>query len=126
MRGTTATISAAMCIAILWMTAASGADGEGRGKELFQRRCSGCHAIDQDKEGPRLRGVYGRRSGAVTSFHYSDGLVKAQINWDAAALDKWLADPDKLVPDTDMSFRLEKSDERAEIIAYLKQVSAKR
>jgi cytochrome c len=41
-----------------------------RGKETFEKRCGGCHSLDRDKEGPRLRGVYGRTSGSVSSFNY--------------------------------------------------------
>jgi len=96
-----------------------------RGKELFEKRCSGCHALDKDKEGPRLRGVFGRTSGTVPSFKYSDALKAAHITWDAATLDKWLSGPDQFVPDTDMAFQLVKADERVEVIAYLKQLSSK-
>jgi cytochrome c len=96
-----------------------------RGKSLFERRCAGCHSLDGDKEGPRLRGVYGRRSGSVPSFKYSDALKRADITWDAVALEKWLTDPEKLVPDNDMGFLLENPDERKEIINYLQQLSGK-
>jgi cytochrome c len=95
------------------------------GKELFDKRCGGCHALDRDKEGPRLGGVYGRVAGSVDSFQYSEALKKSKITWTDATLDKWLTDTEKLVPDNDMSFHVEKSDERGEIIAYLKQNSAK-
>jgi cytochrome c len=101
------------------------AESSEHGKELFEKRCSGCHALDKDKEGPRLRGVYGRMSGTVTSFKYSDALKTAHITWDATTLDKWLAGPEQFVPDSDMAFQLVKADERAEVIAYLKQVSGK-
>ena len=96
-----------------------------RGKELFEKRCSGCHALDKEKEGPRLRGVFGRTSGTVPSFQYSDALKAAHITWDAATLDKWLAGPEQFVPDSDMAFQLVKADERAEVIAYLKQLASK-
>ena len=95
-----------------------------RGKELFERRCSGCHTLDKDKEGPRLRGVYGRVSGSVTSFQYSAALKAAQITWNDATLDKWLADPEQLVANNDMAFRLTREDERREIIAYLKGLTS--
>jgi cytochrome c len=101
------------------------AESGGPGKELFEKRCSGCHALDKDKEGPRLRGVFGRTSGTVPSFQYSDALKVAHISWDATTLDKWLAGPEQLVPDSDMAFQLVKADERAEVIAYLKQLSSK-
>jgi len=92
-----------------------------RGRELFERRCTGCHALDRDKEGPRLAGVYGRVSGSAPSFHYSDALQNAHITWDAESLDKWLTDPQGLVPDNDMAFHVESAAERSEIIAFLKQ-----
>ena len=101
------------------------AQATARGKELFEKRCGGCHSMDRDKEGPRLRGVYGRVAGSVDSFQYSDALKKSKITWTEATLDKWLTDTEKLVPDNDMSFHVEKPDERGDIIAYLKQNSGK-
>jgi cytochrome c len=95
------------------------------GKELFEKRCGGCHALDRDKEGPRLRGVYGRIAGSLDSFKYSDALKKSKITWTDERLDKWLTDTEKLVPDNDMTFHVERPEERGEIIAYLKQNSGK-
>ena len=93
----------------------------GGGKELFEKRCSGCHALDRDKEGPRLRGVYGRVAGSVESFQYSDALKKSKITWTDETLEQWLTDTEKLVPGNDMTFHVEKGAERTDIIAYLKQ-----
>ncbi len=93
---------------------------EERGKDLFVRRCSGCHAPDLNKEGPRLRGVYRRKAASVPGFAFSDALKKANISWDDSNLDKWLNDPDAMVPDTDMAFRLADKEERTAVIAYLK------
>jgi cytochrome c len=92
------------------------------GQALFEKRCTGCHALDGDHEGPRLRGVVGRMTGSVKTFKYSTALEKAGITWDAEKLDKWLSDPDSVVPDNDMSFRVPKQDERALIIDYLKSL----
>jgi cytochrome c len=92
------------------------------GKDLFERRCSGCHALDADHEGPRLRGVVGRTAGSVKTFQYSEALKNAKYTWDEATLDKWLSDPDSVVPDNDMSFRVPKPEERAAIISYLKSL----
>ena len=90
------------------------------GKALFDKRCGGCHAPDRDKEGPRLSGVFGRTAGTIDSFQYSDALKRSGIKWTNENLDKWLADTEKLVPNNDMTFHVEKADERSEIIAYLK------
>ena len=93
------------------------------GKEAFQRRCGGCHSPDRTMEGPRLRGVYGRRSGSTPDFQYSDALKNARITWNEDNLDKWLTDTEALVPNNDMSFRVPNPDERRDIIAYLKALS---
>jgi len=92
------------------------------GKELFERRCSGCHSADLNKEGPRLRGVFGRKAAGVQGFSYSDSLKKLNIRWDDASLDKWLIDPDAMAPDTDMAFRLADGAERKAVISYLKSL----
>ena len=95
------------------------------GKQVFEKRCTGCHALDNEKAGPRLRGVYGRSAANLASFPYSDALRKSGITWDSDTLDKWLTDPDTFVPDNDMTFRVANPEERAAIIGYLKQVSGK-
>ena len=95
------------------------------GKTLFERRCGGCHALDRDKEGPRLGGVYGRTAGSIESFQYSDALKKSKIRWLDGTLDQWLTDTEKLVPNNDMAFRVVSPDERSQIIGYLKQTSGR-
>jgi cytochrome c len=110
---------------LVFLLAVSAGAEDGPGKQLFARRCAGCHDPDRDKEGPRLRGVYGRRAAAVPAFPYSQGLRKAQLTWDAASLEEWLTNPESLAPDTTMAFRLVKPEERAAIIAYLKELSGR-
>jgi cytochrome c len=96
---------------------------EVKGKEVFQRRCGGCHSPDRSMEGPRLRGVFGRRAGSTQDFQYSDALKSAKFTWNEELLNKWLADTESLVPDNDMSFRVPSPDERRDVIAYLKSLS---
>ena len=96
-----------------------------RGRQIFEHRCTGCHGFDNDKEGPRLHGVFGRKSGSVATFKYSNAVKNAGVTWDAASLDKWLTDPDKFISDNDMDFHLEKASERADVIAFLKESSGK-
>jgi cytochrome c len=65
-----------------WSLAMSAqAQAQPDGKALFEKRCSGCHALDRDKEGPRLGGVYGRTAGSLESFPYSEALKKSGIKW---------------------------------------------
>jgi cytochrome c len=97
--------------------------GSSQGKEIFEKRCTGCHALDSDHEGPRLRGVFGRPAGTVRSFKYSEALQSAKFTWDEEKLDKWLTDTESVVPDNEMAFRVPKQEERAAVIAYLKSLS---
>jgi cytochrome c len=102
--------------------AALAGDGDAvRGKAVFEKRCTGCHALEVDREGPRLAGVYGRKAGSVSGFTYSAGLKNSGLTWTDATLEKWLSDPDLMVPDNNMSFSVPKADERRDLIAYLKQ-----
>jgi cytochrome c len=101
--------------------AASSASGNAaNGKALFEKRCTGCHSLDNNKEGPRLRGVYGRKAGSVPDFSYSDQMKAANFTWDEVSLDKWLTNPDSVVPDNDMAFHVANPQERADIIQFLR------
>ncbi|MGB0123430.1 MAG: heme-binding domain-containing protein [Silvibacterium sp.] len=96
-----------------------------RGRAVFEKRCTGCHSMTQDREGPRLEGVFGRASGTVAGFAYSPALKKAHLVWDEASLEQWLTDPDTLVPDNNMGFHVAKPQERLDLISFLKQESGK-
>lgn len=102
--------------------AATDAPGDAaRGKMVFEKRCTGCHAMEGNREGPPLAGVFGRKAGGVAGFDYSAGLKKSNITWNESTLEKWLTDPDMMVPDNKMDFHLPKAQERSDIIAYFKQ-----
>jgi cytochrome c len=117
-------------IAVIMMAAARYQEAEpaadvAKGKAAFERRCTGCHALDRDKEGPRLAGVVGRKAGSVEGFPYSDALKGSAIVWDEELLNKWLAGPDTLVPGVEMDFHVPDAEERVEIIRYLHIASRK-
>jgi cytochrome c len=114
-----------LALVAFWTVQPSQGAGQGGpdGKSLFEKRCSGCHALDADHEGPRLRGVFGRPAAKVKTFKYSEALLRAKVTWDEAELDKWLTDTESIVPDNNMGFRVPKQEERAAIIAFLKNLS---
>lgn len=95
-----------------------------RGKALFERRCSGCHALTANREGPMLKGVYGRVSGTAQGFAYSTTLKNAHVVWDEKALDQWLTDPDTFLPGNDMDFLVAGQQDRRDLISYLRQLSS--
>jgi cytochrome c len=96
-----------------------------RGKGLFEKRCTGCHSLMQNRQGPRLQGVFGRAVGSVANYAYSQTLKNSKIAWDEKSLDKWLADPDAFLPGNTMDFLVSKPKERQDLIRYLKQISGK-
>ena len=120
----------ARCAATAWLLAALAATGLAspaqaaggdvpRGQQLYEARCGGCHSVAADRIGPRHAGVFGRRAGSVAGFDYSPALQRAAVVWDARTLDRWLADPEALLPGQRMGYRLMDAAERADVIAYL-------
>jgi len=95
------------------------------GKDVFERRCTGCHSLDQNREGPRLRRVFGRLSGSVPDFDYSSAIKDAHIEWNEATLERWLADPDALIPGNNMEFHVAKPQERIDLVRFLKESANK-
>jgi cytochrome c len=120
-----------------WAHSASGQDREtpvaqeglvgnaARGEAVFEKRCIGCHTLTQDREGPRLHGVYGRASGSVPGFTYSAALKKADMVWSDESLERWLQGPEDMVPGTNMDFRVVKAQERADLVRFLRESSGK-
>lgn len=90
------------------------------GRSLYQA-CSGCHSLDDNDVGPRHRGVVGRKAGAVPGYSYSPALKGSGLVWTPERLDKWLTNPQALVPGAKMFFSVASAQNRADIIAYLAQ-----
>lgn len=95
------------------------------GARAFQR-CAACHALQAtpDAAAPSLRGVIGRRAGSLPGFAYSDALKAAGrrgLVWDAAALDRYIADPETAVPGTAMPYQGGPAAERAAVIDWLRR-----
>jgi len=93
------------------------------GKAVFGSFCAACHSVDkpaQNKMGPSLLGVVGRKAGTIAGFNYSKPMKSYGQKWTPAALDLYLTDPKKVVPGTLMTFRgLSNPEARANLIAYL-------
>jgi cytochrome c len=95
-----------------------------RGQRLYESRCIGCHSLDNHRAGPAHRGVVGRRAGTATGYDYSAALAVAQFVWTPENLDRWLADPEALVPGQKMGYRMSDATDRADVIAYLENASS--
>jgi len=88
------------------------------GAALYQA-CMGCHSLDENDVGPRHRGVVGRRAGTVPGYAYSPALKASGLVWTPANLNRWLTNPQALVPGAKMYFAVAKPQDRADIIAFL-------
>jgi cytochrome c len=93
-----------------------------RGKVLFETRCTGCHSLRVNREGPRLGDVFGRKAGSVAEYEYSPAMAKAGFVWNEERLNQWLTDTESVVPGNNMDFSVRKADERAAVVAYLKSL----
>ena len=95
-----------------------------RGQQVYEMRCGGCHSVETDRVGPRHAGLIGRRAGAVPGFAYSPALASSKLVWNASTLDRWLTNPEALVPGQRMGYSLSDAAQRADVIAYLSTLKA--
>ena len=94
-----------------------------RGEQVYAR-CQACHALAYDRVGPRHCGVIGRAAGSVAGFDYSPAMKNSHIVWNERSLDRFLANPLKMVPGTSMTYDgVPKAGDRADLIAYLKSAA---
>ena len=95
-----------------------------RGKTLYESRCIACHSIDDNRVGPAHRGVFGRKAGTAQGYDYSSAVKNAAVVWDARTLDRWLADPEQLIPGQRMGYSVPEAADRADLVEYLRVQSA--
>lgn len=120
-RSTTSPALAAIAIALLCAAGPAGATGNvARGQTLY-KGCADCHSIAENGVGPMHKGVVGRKAGTVPGYDYSPDLKSSGIVWTEENLDKWLTGPQAMVPETKMFFDVPDAQDRADIIAFLKE-----
>ena len=92
------------------------------------KKCLACHAIGpgaQNKVGPVLNGLDGRKSGTVPDFNYSDANKNSGIVWNEQNFEDYIKDPKAKVPNTKMIFPGIKNEQEAkDLWAYIKQFEA--
>lgn len=106
------------------LPAASAGDAA-RGKDLYDTYCVACHSVDQNKVGPAHRGVFGRKAGTAAGYSYSAALASSGVVWKEDTLDRWLSDPEKLVPGQKMGYSVSDAKEREDLVAYLRTLTAR-
>ena len=91
------------------------------GEKAFASHCAMCHATTpgEKKIGPSLAGIVGSKSGTVPGFDFSPAMKNANVTWDDANLDKFLANPTGFIHGTKMFVNLPNETDRQNVIAYL-------
>ncbi len=85
--------------------AATAEDGsENDGQLMFNNYCRTCHTTEagDNRLGPNLNGIIGRKAGGAQGFGYSSALESADFEWTAEKLDQFIADPELVVPGNNM------------------------
>lgn len=102
------------------------ADGADPAAEAqFKKSCGTCHVAAADappRQGPNLFRVVGQPAGAVAGFKYSPAFRAGMsgVTWDEATLDRWIADPQSVIPGAIMPYKQADAAKRQLIIDYLK------
>lgn len=97
----------------------------GDGEAAFNTNCRQCHSMkkDDNRLGPSLFGIFGKKGGEVKGFTNYSGAMNA-FTWDEATLDKFIENPRALASSTTMIYPgLSDKGTRAKIIAFLKSRS---
>lgn len=114
---------------LLFVASTARADGDAAAGQKIFAQCRACHSLDAGKNGlgPSLNKVIGRKAASEAGFKtYSPAMQKSGIAWTEENLAKYLADPKGFVPGNRMVYAgLKKPDDVANVIAYIKQESAK-
>ena len=97
--------------------------GSAAGQQVFKSQCSICHSTKAHggpSVGPSLFRVVGRKAGTEPGFDYSKAMKHAGLVWTEANLEKYIADPQKVVPGDKMPYTgLKDAAKRHELVEYL-------
>jgi len=114
--------AALLAVAVFALTFGARNAAAESGEDVFTDNCSVCHSPDAgtNKLGPSLFGIVGRKAGTVSDYTYTPATKNSGITWDAATLDKYITNPQGVIPGTKMLFPgLKSADDRKALIGYL-------
>jgi cytochrome c len=121
----TSHVPAALLITLLAAGVAR-ADGDAaRGQAKFGD-CAACHKLEAgaNNVGPSLHGIFTRKAGEIADFRYSPAMKRSGITWTPETLDKFISDPQAMVPANRMPYAgMAGTSDRADLIAYLENAT---
>jgi cytochrome c len=94
------------------------------GEKSFNK-CRACHQVGETARnivGPLLNGLFGRKSGTIEGFNYTEANKNSGIVWDDAVFAEYIKDPKAKIPGTKMAFAgIKNEQEIKDLTAFLKQ-----
>ena len=122
--GRVALLSGIACLGLSTFSASEDADGQ----LMFNNACRTCHSVREgdNRLGPHMRGIIGRKAGSLPDYSYSSAMRGADFVWDEKNLERFIANPDETVPGNTMKpyGGLPSAESRAKLIAVLKTLTA--
>jgi cytochrome c len=119
----------AVCIVYVMLSASSSAPQQRQeadatsGQLVFNNVCRTCHTTREgdNRLGPNLYKIVGRKAGSLQNYSYSSAMKGAGFIWDESKLDRFIANPEQIVPGNNMKpfSGLASADDRAKVIAFL-------
>ena len=98
------------------------------GQRAFNNACRTCHTTKEgdNRLGPHLYKIIGRNAGSLPDYGYSTAMKDAGFVWDEEKLERFIANPDELVPGNSMKpyGGLASSDDRARVVSFLRSVAS--
>jgi cytochrome c len=118
-------VAATALTALTGFAVAQDAAAERRGQLSFNNACRTCHTVREgdNRLGPNLNRIIGRKVGALPDYGYSSAMKSGDLVWDKPTLDRFMAEPDAVVPGHNMKpfGGVASAEERVSIIEYLEQ-----
>jgi cytochrome c len=119
-------IRVTLALSMLLPAAAARAGGDAARGEAKFGDCAACHKLEAgaNNVGPSLHGILTRKAGEIADFRYSPAIKRSGIVWTAEMLDKFISDPQAMVPGNRMPYAgMASADDRADLIAYLEKAT---
>ena len=122
-----ATLSGVACLLSSPSALPQAATDPASGQLAFNNACRTCYLTREgdNRLGPNLHKIVGRKAGSSPNYNYSSAMKEADFVWDEAKLDRFIANPEEIVPGNNMKpyGGLTSKDDRAKIIAFLAQAN---
>jgi cytochrome c len=98
------------------------------GQRAFNNACRTCHTTREgdNRLGPHLYKIIGRKAGSLPDYGYSTAMKDAGFVWDEEKLERFIANPDELVPGNSMKpyGGLASTNDRARVVSFLRSVAS--